>query len=589
MPEFDYKTKLKRILLMPIRVIEALMRWLAQTSEKFERSFKGVTRGASRFGDAATQADSIFSKFFSALLSPLVWIWRRFVQPVFELVQKNPIFQKFGQATYWLWYPALAVVSFCRTFLQTRSKALLIWSLPFLIIVGGTLFLLWTLNPRQNAVTQKYREAIEDAISKGEFQQAALYQQKLQSLGIRTEQSEMKQIEDLVKAGKLPQAIEMAERLATLDKPGFPEAHFWLARVYFEEQGELKGIESLERCERHLSLLKKALQDASLRVNELPPTVVFLSAMVELKKNNVVEGVELLKSISDQYWPALVLLLETNIKLQRYKEAQQVALKLSQAVKKSPEILNDVSAMFFPMWCAALAEAGDREETKVAVNLWHQKFPEDPNGLNEWASLQLQEIDTLMVRGNEADMSRATNLFIQTTNRWGNKGQPFFSTWLMERLPPKLNSENYLKLAELSAQHADVSGTVLEVLGTAATLRGEQQLSLDLLKRATEKEPENSTAWNNLAFVANSYFENEMPLAIEAVNKAAQIQPDNPEILHTRGFIRIKLKQYDLAIEDLRQVIAKNPAAIDVHQGLAQAYRAIGKTELAAFHEQLAQ
>jgi tetratricopeptide (TPR) repeat protein len=587
-PDNENQPKWVQILHAPVRLFHAGLSWLGSASEGFERLFQRASERASGISDAATSADSWLKKLGIALVNPFVWFWNRLINPIGQLLRENNVLPRIARCTLWLLYPFVAIAYFGLTFLQTRNRGLIIWSIPFLAIIGGSLFGMWVISLSGTTVTQKYRKAIDQAISQGEFQQAALYQQKLQTLGIETDRREMVRIRELVKAGKLPEAIDMAERLIPHDRPGSPDLHFWLAGIHIQEQGSLKGAASLDKAVYHLSQLEESLRSANISGKELPPNLVMLKAMVEFRRQNVDEGLALLKEISASFWPALVLQMETHIKLKKDEEAIKDAVALSQAVKREPQLLDEVSAQFFPMWCTALERAGEREELKNAVSLWHKKYPKQQQALQMWAGFQLIEIDNLLVQGSNANLERASKILINTTSKLGDSGQRAITTWVLNRLPPKGTNRNYLQLAEMASKDPEICSTLLEILGTAATLRGEHKLALDLLKRATEKDSQNVIAWNNLAFVANSHFDEEIDLALKAADIAARMQPGNIDVLHTRGSIRAKLKQWELAIEDLRVVVAERPNAGDVHQSLAQAYEALGKKDLAAFHYQLA-
>jgi tetratricopeptide (TPR) repeat protein len=581
------KPLLNTLLKAPGRGAKKVMDGMLQTSENLERRLKRVRLGTDRVGDSLHKADSILLQLFKRILSPFTWIGTAWlaIAPVAQSISASSFVKRLEKATYWLWYPLVAISSFFSSFLYTRRRALLLWMLPVVMLLGGAFLTLWFLAPRTASISQKYRSAMQEAISQGDFQQAQLYQQKLQSLGVRSRQSEMQPIEALAQSGNMDQAVALAEQMAPLDQPGFPEAHFWLARKYFEDQAPLQGEPALTRAQTHLDLLEQALGELNISV---PPNVVLLRALIEFKKGEVELGLQRVKSVSGQFWPAMILQLETHARLGMNEPAFEDALAISQMIKREPVILDDVSSSFFQMWCQTLAAAGAREELKTAIQHWFAKYPDDPQAETGWATLQFMEIESLMNRGSEQDLVRATKIMIQTTNQLGAKQRPMISRWWSEHLPPKKNNSNFLRLAEIAADHEEASSTLLEALGTSASVRNDPQRALELLKRAAEKDSTNVIALNNLAFVISDHFQEELPLAIESVEKAVQLQPDNMAILHTRGILYVRLEQWEKAIPDLVAVAAKNPNAADVHSGLAVAYRRIGKPELAAFHETLA-
>lgn len=574
---------LSKLFTLPLRIFQWMFGGVVEVTETIDRRFQGMVERTDHLGQSVAQADSALLRLFRVLRSPFEWFWFRVLAPVGRMFSLGGSFEKIGSATWWLWYPIAALISFLRTLVQTRRAGLLVWTVPLIVLLGGISIAVWVLYPRTGDVSKKYREAIDQAIAKGEYHQAQLYQEKLKSLGVRHNQDEIRQIEELTKLGRIDEAIAMAERLAPIDRPGFPEAHFWLAQLYLEEKGHLQGKASLERADLHLKLLAQALKE--IRVETLPPNVTLMAAMLEFKKKNPKDGLSLLKSVSGRYWPALVFQMEVHANLGQTKEVVEDALAISQLVKKEPGVLAEVTREFFPMWCSALSAARETDDLKSAVLHWVEKYPNDPQAIAAWAKMQLSEIDTLMIRGSESDLSRAVRILVQATNRLDLDQHELIASWLYVKLPPSSNLPNYQRLTELAAKSEDASSLLLEVLGTAAAMRNDNVAARELLTRAAAKDANNVVALNNLAYIISLHFVDEMPLALELAEKAFRVDPDDIRIMHTRGFIYLRLQRWEPAIKDLRAVIARNPDAADVHRGLAEAYRKTGRAELAALHE----
>ena len=73
------------------------------------------------------------------------------------------------------------------------------------------------------------------------------------------------------------------------------------------------------------------------------------------------------------------------------------------------------------------------------------------------------------------------------------------------------------------------------------------------------KEHENYAALNARAY---AYIRNaKLQQAIPDINKAIQIQPNEPDAYQTRGILYLEQKKYNLALEDLNKAIKLKPNA----------------------------
>ena len=73
---------------------------------------------------------------------------------------------------------------------------------------------------------------------------------------------------------------------------------------------------------------------------------------------------------------------------------------------------------------------------------------------------------------------------------------------------------------------------------------------------------------------------------LNSVSVASETFPNQPAFSITLGNIRLFKEQYQLAIADFQQALKKNPNLLVVHKSLVIAYKKIGDTEKAKFHEE---
>jgi len=93
---------------------------------------------------------------------------------------------------------------------------------------------------------------------------------------------------------------------------------------------------------------------------------------------------------------------------------------------------------------------------------------------------------------------------------------------------------------------------------------------------------------NNLAYVLAKADPPQLDRALEMVNRALEKQPDDPRFRVTRGQIAVKQQRWAEAIADLEFALQKMSGNSELHEGLAEAYAAVGEKSLAERHQALA-
>ena len=80
-----------------------------------------------------------------------------------------------------------------------------------------------------------------------------------------------------------------------------------------------------------------------------------------------------------------------------------------------------------------------------------------------------------------------------------------------------------------------------------------------------------------------------MKRALALANAALKNAPDHPYLRETRGQILLKMKEYHEAIPDLEFALSAKELEVPIHLSLATAYEAIGLSEVAQKHLELAE
>ncbi|WP_429885077.1 tetratricopeptide repeat protein [Geoalkalibacter halelectricus] len=83
------------------------------------------------------------------------------------------------------------------------------------------------------------------------------------------------------------------------------------------------------------------------------------------------------------------------------------------------------------------------------------------------------------------------------------------------------------------------------------------QQNIQMLEEIVRKEPGNRSAWVQLG---HNYFDSNQPMkAIEAYNKALEMDPNDPDVITNQGVMFRRVGWYDRAIENFRKANEMNP------------------------------
>lgn len=98
----------------------------------------------------------------------------------------------------------------------------------------------------------------------------------------------------------------------------------------------------------------------------------------------------------------------------------------------------------------------------------------------------------------------------------------------------------------------------------------------------TQRQPENPLGWKQLG--AHLSAEGQHQEALNALNQALALTPDDPEILALQGQARHRLGDVDTAIGNLRRAVELNPAYAKAHNYLGYIYYTQAKFDVAVTH-----
>jgi tetratricopeptide (TPR) repeat protein len=137
-------------------------------------------------------------------------------------------------------------------------------------------------------------------------------------------------------------------------------------------------------------------------------------------------------------------------------------------------------------------------------------------------------------------------------------------------------------LLELLA-NGEQPAVIHRLLGLRASALEDWPTAVQHFDQAIRLVPNDPFLLNNLAYssLQTETSADRIRRAEWLATEALQLAPEHPEILATRGEIRVRLKRYEDAIADLQKSVAMLPRRAHLQLLLAECYEELGMTTLA--------
>ncbi len=546
-------------LLWPVRMAWRLMAWLADAV--LPKSLRNV-----------------LSAPFRGLANLGPWLGGLFVGLAEKLNLDGPLL-KLAQWTKPLWYPFAAVGGFLSAWIATRPYKQLLWGLPtVLVLLPILLAMTWTKLWGSSRVASRYKVAVQQAVEKKEYDRAALFERKLAQLGVNTQLNDFNTAEALNRDGKIEEAFERMKLLAPEGRPGYPSAHFWIIQQLLSGKLEVSPEESHRLVGVHL----KQLQALGARGTDIQ----ILEAIWLTQENKVQEAIDLLKPLVGRVPQAAMMSMELNLRLGQISAARDDARTVRTHMEDRSRRAVPFTPQLLQSWVMAEELLGDRAKEQAVVREWLKADPENAAAKNLLAELCQHQFEQ-SIRVPNPDLDQLADLFVEASELTRN---------------PKQLQMRVAKLYQLRSEVPEAKGVVerimasprtpapiLEAIGTVAASVGEVDEAKIYLKQAIDKAPKNAIAWNNYAWILLQGSDSKLGEALEAVNKALAIHPDEFRFRETRGQVLVRMKKWKEAVPDLEYAVNGMPDSVEIHQSLAAAYEALGETQLARVHRQQSQ
>ncbi len=479
-----------------------------------------------------------------------------------------------------IWRPVAALGSFLYAWAATRNYRQMLWGIPaILILLPFLIAATKTVVFGKMRVVGQYRTAIQEAQEEGDFQQVQLFERKLAQLGADTKLMDFRTAGDLAKDGKLKKAYRQMQRLAPTEMPGYAGAHYWIIQSLLSQRLEVPKKEAMQLTEIHLDHLET--------LGFKGPEIQLLRAHWLMQSERLSEAVEVLKPLVLRMPEAAVQRMQILLSLKKFKEARQDARSVRMHMQDRKRLNRPFTSQEYSWWASAEEVLGDISKMKSILQAWHTQEPEDLQVRLVLANIHRRDFFKLLYSPHPNTKSLANLLF--EADEISNDATSM----------PKIVSILYLQQSQIPAarelveellQSSRTSLSIRAALGSSASIAGDLGLAKKLLQQVVQEDPNRAVAWNNYAWVLSLGSEEDLAQALTAVDRSLALlefqSPHESQVRETRGQILVQLKHWQKAIPDLEFAVNRMPGNKEIHQSLAQAYDALGNSELASAHRQ---
>jgi tetratricopeptide (TPR) repeat protein len=597
------------------RVVAGVGQWLAECGaalvRPIERLFGWIAR---RFLSAMEQVQGIESVLLSCLRA-LTWPFRAvggliaslFANLLPATVRRSltapfrwvlALLRRLGRGLAWLaeklnldvvfvwlvwlltpiWYPVGAVLSFVVVWAATRRYKPLLWGLPALLLLLPILVTAaWGAIWGHEYVADEYRLALKDALSKKDYSLAQMYERRLANLGVDTNMTDFHTAEALERDGKTAEAYERMQRLAPVERPGYPAAHFWIIQRLLSNKLDVPPQEAQRLINIHLA----HLSTLSIR----GPEIDLVHGLALVQQNQLEEASKLLKPLVAKVPLAAIQRMRIDVTLRDQDGAAQDALAVRDHMQSRIKKGMAIQAEDYQAWTIAEELLGNNARTRAVLTDWLKIDPNNQTARQDLGAVNLREFVDL-VHGpspDPDDLAAHIRMAFELSLKLDMLKKEVAAIYEQRAQIPELRIA-FDKLAKSE----DTPASLSETMGTAAALEHDWKSAENCLRRAVSKDPKDAVAWNNLACVLYQGANPRLDQALVAVNKAIELSPDEFRFRESRGQINVQLGKWSEAVTDLEFALNGMPDAPAIHKSLAKAYDALGNQELAAAHRNYA-
>lgn len=463
---------------------------------------------------------------------------------------------------------------------EKRGRTLLLGLPSIMMFLFAIVCALIAFGSQANLI-QNYESARKRAQETKDRAAAIVYTQKLMQLDpndrAKYELATLLISDDSLETGAQNRlrAQSMFDSLAPDDRPGYPEAHVRKAQL-IASSGNIPQVERVKQIENQLrlALIGDTTNAAALAMTaEIMTLKQDYEGALKIYIGLFTENVAFHRKIAEIYHT-----LERGDEARYYVE--KAIERYAELLKEQPGNLDyirrignahamlgayDTAITFMNGAIAAEPDIADQEILKKGLanvhiarsqSLVNAEFKDDAVARQAFLN---EIIDAFR-------LDPANELSMRLLTEFADAGFPE-SNAARSVYDPRIDPEN-------------ADATVLQGIGTRELLFGNRELGISLLEKGLQKNPENHTIMNNLAF---ALMDVDLERSLSLSTMSIGVAPGVANYYDTHGNILIRMGQFDKAINDFEKAIGlglKDNAK--VFRSLSLCYEKLGMIEDAA-------
>jgi len=476
----------------------------------------------------------------------------------------------------------MAESRFARRRRETQARRRATWSfvkgLPALVVaVGGLVCLLQSQLPQHESnIRHRYLRAAQDALDAEDWERVDLLSRKLVALRPNDEFATYLLARSAAAADDTDRAGRLMQQIAPPDEPGFAAAQWWIVQN-LAAQGAKMTVAQAGQIRRHLKqYLSARPKDAEARM---------LLGQAELALGQLEPALQQMQTAAETNPAYSLAVARVAARFGRSPvsrtHAHQACRWLEQQVYENPE-----SVETRLQWVDALTMTGELSAAGDALASG-LRLEDNSQLRSRLVQLSVTTFDVIAAKTfrSERDFQQQLAL-IDRCLPLAPGNLPLLQRLARLRFDPLDREQLASSLLQPYFDSGTAPALVHLVCGEELLRQGNEEAALAHIEQAHHKQPESAACLNNLAWMLAQRDHPDLDRALALIDRAIALAPHRAEYRETRGQILVRLQRFEEAISELRQGLAEPGSFTHTHAVLADAYDAVGQTQLASYHRQ---